>query len=198
LLATARGYATGAWISIQLAEYIRMLGYAARAHHLTNYGVLAVPVAVDCGLGELSRAGYLLTREFGLASRLSVVTTDMPLAHDAPVDIGVQSFCEQCQICAQECPVGAIPAGGKVEYNGMRKWKLDEEKCYRYWHAAGTDCGICMMACPWTQPDTLFHRALSRLATRPGLHQGLMARAGRLLYGTHRAANRPPYIEPKR
>ena len=36
LLATARGYAIGAWVSIQLAEYIRMLGYSARAHHLRN------------------------------------------------------------------------------------------------------------------------------------------------------------------
>lgn len=197
LLATARGYALGAWVSVQLAEYIRGLGYSARAHHLTNYEVLAVPVAVDCGLGELSRAGFLLTSEFGLACRLAIVTTDLPLAHDRPVDLGIQSFCEQCQICADECPIGAIPAGDKTACNGIRKWKLDEEKCYRHWHAVGTDCGICMMACPWTQPDTALHRAMSRLATIKGRHQGLMAQASRLLYGRHRAAPRPAYLEQK-
>jgi len=198
LLATAKGYSQGAWVSIQLADYIRMLGYSARAHHLTNYGVLVVPVAADCGLGELSRAGYLLTRELGLASRLAIVTTDLPLSHDPPQDIGVQSFCEQCQICAQECPVGAIPAGDKTEHNGILKWKLDEEKCYHYWHATGTDCGICMMSCPWTQPDTLFHRGMSWLATRPGRHQGMMVQAGKLLYGKYRAAPRPAYFDPRR
>ena len=71
LLATAGGYASGAWASIQLAQYIRMLGYSARAHHLYNYRVLAVPVAADCGLGELSRAGFLLTKEMGLGLRLA-------------------------------------------------------------------------------------------------------------------------------
>jgi len=195
LLATAKGYARGAWVSIQLAEYIRMLGYSARAHHLNNYRVIAVPVAADCGLGELSRAGYLITREFGLGLRLAIVTTDMPLTHDRPIDIGVQSFCEQCEICAKECPIGAIPLGEKMEYNGIRKWKLDEEKCYRYWHAVGTDCSICMMSCPWTQPRNWFHRSLSWIATLKGPHQALMARADRLLSGKYESAPRPGFID---
>ena len=113
---------------------------------------------MDCGIGELSRAGYLLTKEYGLGVRISVVTTDMPIQYDQPVDIGVQSFCEQCFICADECPSGAIPFGEKTLHNGLLKWKLDEKKCYSYWHVNGTDCGICMAVCPWTKPRTLFHR----------------------------------------
>ena len=196
ILATSKGYSIGAWVSIQLAQYIRMLGYSARAHHLRNYQVLCVPVAVDCGLGELSRAGYLLTREFGLAVRLAVVTTDMPLAYDKPVDIGVQSFCEQCQICAETCPVGAIPAGEKVEHNGILKWKLDEHKCYRYWHSVGTDCAICMRTCPWSKPRNWFHDALSWLATVKGPHQRLMALADKLVYGPYEKAPRPSFLDP--
>jgi ferredoxin len=196
LLATAKGYATGAWVSIQLAGYIRMLGFSARAHHLYNYRVLAVPVAVDCGLGELSRAGFLLTREFGLGLRLGVVTTDMPLAHDRPVDSGVQSFCTTCELCAEHCPIGAIPRGNKVEYNGIKKWKLDEAKCYRYWHAVGTDCALCMAACPWTKPSTWFHRSLAWLATRKGPHQSWMVQAERLFNGRRGPAPRPNFLEP--
>lgn len=196
LLATAHGYASGAWVSIQLAQYIRLLGYSARAHHLYNYRVLCVPVAVDCGLGELSRAGFLLTREFGLGLRLAVVTTDMPLAHDQPVDIGVQSFCQTCKICAENCPIGAIPTGDKAAFNGVKKWKLDEQKCYRYWHAVGTDCGLCMTTCPWTKPRTWFHRAMAALATTRGLHQAWMARADRLFYGKFESAPRPAFIDP--
>ena len=130
-----------------------------------------MPVAVDCGLGELSRAGYLLTKEFGLGIRLSLVTTDMPLEHDVPVDIGVQSFCGQCKLCADQCPSCAIPKGAKIEHNGLRKWKLDEKKCYRYWHVNGTDCGICMKVCPWTKPPTVFHKIMAEFATKKGKHQ---------------------------
>jgi len=196
LLATAKGYATGAWVSVQLAEYIRQLGYSARAHHLNNYRVIAVPVAVDCGLGELSRAGYLITRELGLGIRLAIVTTDMPLAHDEPVDIGVQSYCEQCTICADTCPIGAIPREGKTEFNGIMKWKLDEEKCYRYWHAAGTDCGICMASCPWTRPANWLHRMVSALATTKGPHQRWLAEADSFFYGEYKSAARPSFIDP--
>ena len=196
LLATARGYASGAWVSIQLAQYIRRLGYPARAHHLRNYQVLCVPVAVDCGLGELSRAGFLITKELGLGLRLAVVTTDMPLAHDKPVDIGVQSFCTTCKICAEECPIGAIPKGDKVAFNGIKKWKLDEEKCYRYWQAKGTDCGICMASCPWTKPSNWLHKSMAELAAVKGPHQPLMAQADRLVYGKFKSSPRPDFIDP--
>ena len=192
LLATAKGYALGAWVSIQLAEYLRMLGYSARAHHLYNYRLLAVPVAVDCGLGELSRAGYLLTREFGLGLRLAIVTTDMPLAHDRPVDLGVQAFCDTCKICAENCPIGAIPHGDKAVFNGIRKWKLDEEKCYRYWHAVGTDCSLCMSTCPWTKPATGLHQAMAWLAGIRGPHQSWMVRADKLFYSQDKT---PPNLD---
>jgi len=183
LIATAKGYTGSAWVAIQLAAMIRAWGYAARAHHFGNYQVLAVPIAVDCGLGELSRAGYLLTKEFGLGLRLAVVTTDMPLAPDSPVDLGVQSFCEQCKACARLCPVGAIPKGEKQEHNGVLKWKLDERKCYAYWAVNQTSCGRCMSACPWTKPQKLFHKTMSEFASIKGPHQRWMAWADDVVYG---------------
>jgi hypothetical protein len=195
LLATAKGYGQGAWVSIQLARYIRMLGYSARAHHMYNYRVLCVPVAVDCGLGELSRAGYLITRELGLGLRLAAVTTDMPMAYDGPVDVAADSFCEDCRICAESCPIGAIPAGGKTEYNGIMKWKLDEGKCYRYWHAVGTDCSLCMVTCPWTKPRTWFHRLMASFAVVRGPHQSWMAKAEKIVYGKFKGAPRPGFID---
>ncbi|MBD3349159.1 MAG: 4Fe-4S dicluster domain-containing protein [Candidatus Eisenbacteria bacterium] len=200
VVATALAYAASAWVAVRLASYIRSLGYSARAHHVYNYRVLVVPVAVDCGLGELSRAGFLLTREFGLGQRLSVVTTELPLAHDEPIDIGVRSFCERCLICAENCPSGAIPLGDRTEHIGVMKWKLDAEKCYRYWHAVGTDCAICMSTCPWTRPHTWLHRAMSRLAAVSGPHQTLMVWGAKLLYGGARrpASRRAPGMESLR
>jgi hypothetical protein len=80
-------YARSALASVQLARYVRALGYPARAHHLRNYGVLVVPVAMDAGLGELARSGYLISKELGLNFRLACVTTDLPMALDRPVDL---------------------------------------------------------------------------------------------------------------
>lgn len=194
LLATAQAYAVSAWTANRLALYIRMMGYSARAHHFSNYQVLAVPVAVDCGLGELSRAGYLLTKEYGLGVRLSIVTTDLPMVNDPAVDIAVQSFCENCRICAEECPSGAIPRGGKSLHNGIYKWKLDEEKCYAYWHANGTDCGVCMAACPWTKPLTSFHRFMASLAAIKGPHQRWMVWVEKAVYGRHQSAAYPDFL----
>lgn len=197
ILATAKAYAASAWASVELARYIRSLGYSARAHHLYNYRIIAVPVAVDCGLGELSRAGFLITRELGLGLRLSAVTTNMPLEYDGPVDIGIQSFCERCVLCAECCPSGAIPKGGKTEHNGVRKWKLDEEKCYLFWQSVGTDCSLCMANCPWTKPPTRLHRFMATIAGIAGPHQSFMVWADRVFYGRSRPAKRPDFLEPQ-
>ena len=151
ILESGLAYARGAFMAVQLAAYIRGLGYRARAHHLRNYQILSVPVAVDGGLGELGRCGFLLTQEYGNCLRLATVTTDLPLVVDRPVDIGVQRFCERCVVCAKACPAGAIPSGPKEEVRGVRKWRLDAQKCYRYWHEVGSDCGICIAVCPWSR-----------------------------------------------
>ncbi|HSG29646.1 MAG TPA: reductive dehalogenase domain-containing protein, partial [Candidatus Krumholzibacterium sp.] len=122
-----RVYAKSVIASVQLARFIRALGYPARAHHLRNYLILCVPVAVDSGIGELARCGYVVSRRLGANFRLSAVTTTLPLKHDYPVDIGMQDFCDKCRKCAINCPSGAIPHGKKALVNGSWRWKLNAE-----------------------------------------------------------------------
>jgi len=153
ILESGVAYARAAVMAIQLAHFIRGLGYSARAHHLRDYQVLCVPVAVDAGLGELGRVGVLLTREFGSAVRLATVTTDLAMAVDRPVDLGIQSFCQDCRLCAMACPAGAIPRGEKIPFHGVKRWKLAAGRCYRYWRQVGCDCALCLVACPWSRPD---------------------------------------------
>lgn len=52
------------------------------------------------GIGELGRPGLIITPTHGPRVRLAVVTTDLPLMHDAPVSIGVQHFCAICKKCS--------------------------------------------------------------------------------------------------
>ena len=61
-----------------------------------------------------------------------VLTTDLPLVPDKPIDFGLQDFCGNCLKCARECPVNAIPFGDKVMFNGYEIWKPDVERCTRY------------------------------------------------------------------
>ena len=167
-LEIGRVYAKSALVACQVASFIRNLGWAARAHHVRNYCVLVVPVAVDAGLGELARSGHLLHKTYGLNLRLSCVTTNMPLEHDSPVDIGVQDFCERCLKCAKNCPAGAIPYGSKVIANGAKKWKMDPEKCLLYWAKVGAACMICQVVCPWSKAPSLFHRTVAHIASKWG------------------------------
>lgn len=149
-IAVVRGYMDAAHIGMMLSYYIRSLGYAARNHMDGNYLVVAPLVARDAGLGELGRHGLLITEEFGPRVRLGVVTTDMPLLCDAPRSFGVHGYCDACGKCARTCPGRAISAGPSVDRDGKPGWRVNDEACYRQWKRLGTDCGICLAACPFS------------------------------------------------
>jgi len=165
-----------------LASYIRSLGYSARAHDLCNYQILITPVAIDAGLGELGRNGVLITEEYGNAVKMAAVTTDMPLVHDKPVDIGVDEFCRDCNICAEYCPVGAIPMHQeKRVVRGVRKWKINENACYGYWRTVGTDCGICLSVCPWSRSRHFPHNLVLKGVQKSSLIRKLAIQADHLI-----------------
>ncbi len=101
----------------------------------------------------MSRIGEVILNPPYLGPRLKsgVVTTNMPMVHDKPIDFGLQAFCEACNKCARECPSGAITAGPKLMFNGYEIWKSDSQKCttYRVSQKNGAMCGRCMKTCPW-------------------------------------------------
>jgi reductive dehalogenase len=183
-----RVYARSALVSVQLGRFIRELGYPARAHHVRNYGIMVVPAAVDCGLGELARCGYLVTRRYGANVRIACVTTDLPLEQDSEEDLGIQDFCRKCLKCAKACPAAAIPWGEKVVVRGVRKWVVEREKCFLYWGAQGHSCAVCQMACPWSKRDTFIHTAVSSIAVHVPVSRRLIVEIDSLLY---RVPHRP-------
>ncbi|MGI9420734.1 MAG: 2Fe-2S iron-sulfur cluster-binding protein [Geminicoccaceae bacterium] len=135
-----------------IAKHIRNLGYPAKAHTVLDGDVLQPPLLLLSGLGEVSRIGEVILNPFlGPRLKSGVVTTTMPMAHDQPIDFGLQRFCESCNKCARECPSGAITAGPKLMFNGYEIWKSDSQKCatYRVTTDGGAMCGRCMKTCPW-------------------------------------------------
>jgi reductive dehalogenase len=135
-----------------IAQHIRNLGYKAKAHTVMDGEVLQPPLLLLSGLGEVSRIGEVILNPFlGPRLKSGVVTTDMPMDHDKPIDFGLQRFCESCNKCARECPAGAITAGPKKMFNGYEIWKSDSQRCatYRITTEGGAMCGRCMKTCPW-------------------------------------------------
>ena len=149
-----------------IAKHIRNLGYSAKSHTVMDGDVLQPPLLLLSGLGEVSRIGEVILNPYlGPRLKSGVVTTDMPMVHDQPIDFGLQNFCENCNKCARECPSGAITAGPKLMFNGYEIWKSDSQKCttYRITNQGGAMCGRCMKTCPWNL-EGLFAEAPFRWA----------------------------------
>ena len=178
-----KNYAKGAIITDQLAAFIANLGYSATANFLRHYDAILVPLAVDAGLGECGRLGYVMTKEFGPRLRLSVVTTDLPLVPDKPIDIGAEDFCRSCKKCADCCPSRSIPLDDQKEINGTLRWKLNDDTCFDYWGTIGTDCNICMRVCPWSHARTLPHKLIVEIITRNKLARRLFNVMDDIFYG---------------
>ncbi|MFQ5659435.1 MAG: reductive dehalogenase [Gammaproteobacteria bacterium] len=156
-----RAYLNGSTVACIVADYIRRLGIPAQAHSNADGDILQIPLMLLAGLGELSRIGELVLNPFiGPRHKTAVVTTDLPMEVDKPIDFGLQDFCSKCSKCARECPSQAIRYGGKVLYNGYEMWKPDVEKCvkYRVTNLKGTSCGRCMKMCPFNKEGLMAHR----------------------------------------
>ncbi len=172
-----RAYLRGAEIAGVMAETLRRLGFAARSQTNVDSDVLHLPLMLLAGLGELSRIGELVLNPFvGPRLKTVVLTTDMPLAVDKPIDFGLQSFCRNCWKCARECPCDAISWGETVMFNGYEMWKPDAERCarYRLTNARGSACGRCMKTCPLNKVVTADGPLAERAASWLGLNAPLL------------------------
>lgn len=170
--ATGREYSHEATIVMQVAAYIRNLGYQAVAS--MNDTGLVIPMAIQAGLGEYARNQLVITPEFGPRLRFSKIFTDMPLEADKPKRPGVAKFCDICTKCVDACPVKALPSGppktggGLSSIKGVRKWTSDAEKCFSFWATLSTDCAICMRVCPFNRDfSTWSQRIWLKLALSP-------------------------------
>jgi len=170
-----------------IANYVRRLGWDASAQYgpsfVNRYSVLMPPLLLLAGIGEVSRAGIVLNPYLGLGFKAAAVLTNMPLVPDRPIDFGLQSFCENCRICAQNCPSNAISMGDKVMYNGYETWKLDTRRCasFNFTNKRGTMCNRCVKSCPWTHPPTWPHNMIRGMVMHSRLAQRIAIRVADLL-----------------
>ncbi len=168
-----RGYIRGAEIAGVMADFLRDQGYDSRPQTNADSHVLQIPLVLLAGLGELSRIGELVLNPYvGPRFKSVVLTTNLPLVPDKPIDFGLQTFCSNCLKCARECPVNAIPFGDKVVFNGYEIWKPDVERCtrYRVTNPKGSACGRCMKTCPLNKVVSADGALLHRVGTWLGVN----------------------------
>lgn len=109
--------------------------------------------ATRAGLGWIGKCALLVTREYGSALRMCTILTDAPLPVGVPVE---QSFCGECDKCLLACPVSA-PTGREWSPSLSRADIIDIGACHsqaKAFSKAGlghTICGMCIIACPWTE-----------------------------------------------
>ncbi|MEC8913495.1 MAG: hypothetical protein VX478_08765 [Chloroflexota bacterium] len=133
-------------LALDLADFIRDLGYRAQIHSPNDNSAAYIPMFVEAGLGQLGANGQLLSPHFGNRSRLMIISTDAIVTYDEPVDYGIHKFCEMCQVCVNRCPGRAL-VKEKVFWRGVEKHKLMYDRC-RPVMATYEGCGVCMLVCP--------------------------------------------------
>jgi reductive dehalogenase len=168
-----KSYSTSGFIATIVANYIRRLGYEAEPHFSGHYQVLVPPLVLLSGLGEMSRFGNTVLNPFlGPRFKGSVVTTNLPLQPDKPIDFGLQEYCKICKKCARECPSQAISRSDQtIIYNDYETYELDVEACthMRVGNPAGASCGRCVKVCPWNKPYQGIHKMVEWTLERSSL-----------------------------
>jgi reductive dehalogenase len=183
IVESAKQYYRAAVISKTLEAIVIKLGYDTKAHYDAHYDVILPPIAVQAGLGELGRNNILIADKFGSRVRIGAITTDLNFEYDSPISIGADRFCDVCKKCATNCPTKALSINGKSTVRGIEKWTTNVEKCYSTWRFYGTDCGICMVACPFSHRNNWLHYMIRKVVKLfPILNRILLMFDG-LIYG---------------
>jgi len=180
---SARQYRRAAHISLHLEALLRAFGCQAKHHYDAHYDLILPPLAVLAGLGEMGRNNILIADNCGSRVRIGCVTTDFSADLDSPVDLGAQAFCEVCKKCAENCPSKALELGDQREILGVKKWPTDAERCYRYWRQVGTDCGVCMAACPFSHRNNAVHNLVRWMVRRMPWSHKLLVWGDGVMYG---------------
>ncbi len=184
ILESAQQYLNAGTIAVQVTQFIRNLGFDARAHIDANYKLICPIVAQDAGLGTIGRMGLLLTPKLGARVRVGVITTNINLeVNKKPIDSTVIQFCEICKKCAVNCPSNAILSDSGKKNGSWQPWKINHEKCFTYWCKVGTDCGRCITVCPYSHPNNFIHNIIRWMIRQNPANRWLALKLDDYFYG---------------
>jgi len=136
-------------IAKALEKRIKADGHKAKAISATggkfiegkHWGTISLKHAAEfAGLGVITRNYLLTSPEHGNLLWLSAVLTDSELAPDEKVQLNI---CENCSLCVEICPSGALDDPGS----------FGRKKCDQFFKIVDKkleiQCWQCRAVCPW-------------------------------------------------
>lgn len=149
----------------KVATFLRERGYNAHAGPAVGGDVNYIPLAMDAGLGYSGKNGLLITKNNGPRVRLAAVYTDienLPVAQSNPHE-WVRDYCQNCNICIEKCPAGAIYMQIKTLADGGPAF-IDHTRCAMPF-SNDNGCTLCIKYCPFSYID--YHKIKARFENKP-------------------------------
>ncbi|ADJ25486.1 reductive dehalogenase [Dehalogenimonas lykanthroporepellens BL-DC-9] len=188
--ATFQAYSRLPFISVQIQEFIRGLGY----HGINAWsGEMAPsnPFGALSGVGEHSRFGFaIITPELGSMVRgMCRMLTDLPLEPTRPIDAGISRFCLNCATCAKFCAFNALSledpsweslkeADTGVPYSpdGFKGWRLNTVSC--------SNCAGCQAFCPFNSSgrSSFIHEFVAGTSSITPIFNGFFANMEEMMH----------------
>ena len=158
-------------VGLELADYIRSIGYHAQVHSPNDASSVVHPMFVQAGMGQMGAMGYLLSpplrlstqadddyhRRLGVLRRASGLRYPRLLHHLSSV---------------REPMSGRALMREQVWWRGVEKFKIIAKRC-RPVMARYAACGICMRVCPiqrYGLPAVMDHYATTGQVLGKGTH----------------------------
>ncbi|MFX1374223.1 MAG: hypothetical protein ACFFA0_00275 [Promethearchaeota archaeon] len=133
-------------ITIELAEFLKSLGYKSEAHHPFGGKLLYGPHVVAANLGILGRNGLIITPEFGPRQRWSIITTDADIPESKERDFKeLKTFCGKCGVCVRECKGASVYETPIKKGNGVIT-HINRSKCIQS-ILDNNYCSYCLKIC---------------------------------------------------
>lgn len=111
-------------------------------------------IALKAGLGAIGKNTFLINNEFGTATFIGYILTDLKLdSYDMEIS---NDYCVDCEMCVKACPSKAITLNEQfnkvrcISYLTQAKVVPEESKEVMKNHLYG--CDICQLACPYNNP----------------------------------------------
>ena len=120
---------------IQLAAYIRSIGYACKVEHpIGDSDLLHIPIGLKAGFGELGRHGSIIHPTLGPLFRMGSVITSIELEIDQPIDAGIAQVLRFVPrlpevLSARAIPDERSPEAGK-DHLGYDRYVVDTGRCF--------------------------------------------------------------------
>ena len=162
----------GEEISVAVARFLRGLGHDSAATDQPRQRCTHIPlICWRAWVNSVASANWVLNPFMGPRFKSVVITTNMPLAVDKPIDFGLQYFCGHCLKCARECPATPYPLATR-SCSTATKWEARRRALYPLPgdQSSGSACGRCMKTCPLNKVVDLDGPITEQIASWLGVH----------------------------